>query len=161
MNSVVFKIAVAASVVLFAACGGRQENRKGEKLDFGSATMDAGKSIVGEWDIVGIMCGDSIAISPAETMPGVDVAMELAADETYVVRTGCNTISGSYASRGNSIKFTDGMMTEMACDDMAVEDALRQLLPEIEYCELSEDGAMATLSASDSRDIIRLTRKHD
>ena len=53
------------------------------------------------------------------------------------------------------------MMTEMACDDMAVEDALRQLLPEIEYCELSEDGAMATLSASDSRDIIRLTRKHD
>ncbi len=125
MNSVVFKIAVAASAVLFAACGGRQENRKGEKLDFGSATMDAGKSIVGEWDIAGIMCGDSIAISPAETMPGVDVAMELAADETYVVRTGCNTISGSYASRGNSIKFADGVMTEMACDDMAVEDALR------------------------------------
>ena len=56
--------------------------------------------------------------------------------------TNCNSISGEYVLRGDSISLGDGAMTEIACDNMAVEDALRKILPEIATVDMENDSVV-------------------
>ena len=41
---------------------------------------------------------------------------------------------------GNSIKLHDGMMTEIACEDMVTEEALRKILPRITTVDVENDS---------------------
>lgn len=43
---------------------------------------------------------------------------------------------------GDSIKIEPGLMTEMACDNMATEDALRRILPSISTIEVQNDSVI-------------------
>lgn len=54
--------------------------------------------------------------------------------------TNCNYISGYYTVSGDSITLGDGVMTEMACDDMQTEDALRRILPDIAAIDVENDS---------------------
>ena len=63
-------------------------------------------------------------------------------DSTYFIQTNCNTISGTYTIKGDSITLGDGAMTEMACDDMSVEDALRRILPDISTIDVQNDSVV-------------------
>ena len=63
-------------------------------------------------------------------------------DSTYFIMTNCNSFNGSYTVKGDSIKLSDGAMTEMACDDMRTEDALRRVLPHISTIELQNDSVV-------------------
>ena len=56
--------------------------------------------------------------------------------------TNCNSISGQYTVKGDSITLGDGAMTEMACDNMATEDALRRILPRISTMDTQSDSVI-------------------
>lgn len=149
----------AASVMIAAAsCGGNADKKDSAWQQPQAVAVPAGKTIVGEWNIAEIVCGDSVRIVPSELLPEADVTMTFRADDTFYAATGCNQMSGGYASRGNTIKFADAMMTEMACEHMEVEDALRMLLPALEYCGFSEDGSEAEVKTADGSGYIKLLR---
>lgn len=149
----------AVSVMIAAAsCGGDSAKTASVGTQPEAVAVPAGESIVGEWRITEIVCGDSIKIIPSQLLPDVDVTMTFNADETFYAATGCNSVSGSYASRGGSIKFGDAMMTEMACEHMEVEDALRVMLPDLEYCEFTEGGSEAVLKGASGGCYIKLSR---
>ena len=63
-------------------------------------------------------------------------------DSTYFIMTNCNSFNGSYTVRGDSIRLGDGAMTEMACDDMQTEDALRRILPHISTIDVQNDSVV-------------------
>ncbi|WP_289833357.1 META domain-containing protein, partial [uncultured Muribaculum sp.] len=75
-------------------------------------------------------------------------------DSTYFIKTNCNTISGTYTIKGDSIILGDGAMTEMACDNMAVEDALRRILPNIATVYIQNDSIARLDSRNPSEYIV-------
>lgn len=64
-------------------------------------------------------------------------------DTAYVAMTGCNTLGGSYKlSADGKLKFSSGMSTLMACNDMTVEGGVSMILPKVE--RYSIDGNVVT-----------------
>ena len=49
-------------------------------------------------------------------------------DTTFTGKAGCNNMSGRFALKGTSIKFSDIITTKMACDKLEQETAFLQLL---------------------------------
>lgn len=116
----------------------------GKTADGGVGSEDASQSvadvnITGQWFIENIVFDDSTYVRPSEEVPGTAQYIVFT-DSTYSIMTNCNSISGTVAISGDSIRLGDGMMTELACDNMATEDALRKILPEIAAVDVENDS---------------------
>ena len=134
-------IAVAALLMATAtACTGNKET-KADKVDNAAQTEVAHADIRGQWYIENIVFNDSDYVRPDETSSSMKQYI-MFEDSTYFIVTNCNSISGSYTVKGDSIKLGDGAMTEMACDDMRSEDALRRILPHISTIDVQNDSVM-------------------
>ena len=134
-------IAVAALLMATAtACTGNKET-KADKVDNAAQTEVANADIRGQWYIENIVFNDSDYVRPDETSSSMKQYI-MFEDSTYFIVTNCNSISGSYTVKGDSIKLGDGAMTEMACDDMRSEDALRRILPHISTIDVQNDSVM-------------------
>lgn len=127
----------AVSAVIVTGCSCAKENKTDVLVDEEQpATADA--DIRGQWYIENIVFSDSDYVRPDEAVPGVSQYIVFE-DSTYFIMTNCNSISGSYKIEGDSITLGDGAMTEMACDNMATEDALRRILPDISTIDVQND----------------------
>lgn len=109
--------------------------------------------LIGQWYIENIVFNDSTNVRPEEEVPDSKQYITFEAD-TYSIITNCNTISGAYSIKGDSIKIEDGAMTEIACDNMATEDALRKILPTIETVDVTNDSIVRLNSTDVSSYIV-------
>lgn len=134
-------IAVAALLMAAATgCSGNKET-KADKVDNAAQTEVANADIRGQWYIENIVFSDSDYVRPDETSSSMKQYIVFE-DSTYSIMTNCNSISGSYTVKGDSIKLGNGAMTEMACDDMRTEDALRRILPHISTIDVQNDSVV-------------------
>jgi len=132
-------IAVASLLMATAAgCSGSKVTTADSTYNEAQAEV-ANADIRGQWYIENIVFSDSDYVRPYETMASLNqyVVFE---DSTYFVMTNCNSISGSYAVKGDSVTLSVGAMTKMACDDMKTEDALRRILPGISTIDVQNDS---------------------
>lgn len=130
----------AAAVAVMAGCSGNKEG----KTDAAMAepqTETVAADMRGQWYIENIVFSDSDYVRPDEVVPGVSQYIVFE-DSTYFIMTNCNSISGTYSVKGDSITLGDGAMTEMACDNMATEDALRRILPAISTIDVQNDSVV-------------------
>lgn len=134
------KLLIAAAAVS-AACS----SRNGESVD-----------IKGEWLLENIVFSDSDYVRPAEEVPGARQYV-IFEDKNYVIQTNCNTFSGSYTVKGNSIILGDAGWAEMACDNMVTEDAIRRILPNIATIYIENDS-IARLDSRNPSEYIVLRR---
>ena len=131
--------AATALTILTASCVGNKENKEtvGNQQQETVANVD----MRGQWYLENIVFSDSeyVRVRPDVRLSSIHqyVVFE---DSTYFIRTNCNSISGTYTIKGDSITLGDGAMTEMACDNMAVEDALRRILPNIATVYIQNDS---------------------
>lgn len=134
-----FAIAIL-SAGISTGCSGNKNNSTDAAT---STTLEimADADIRGQWDIENIVFSDSDYVRPDETIHSLRQYI-IFEDSTYFIQTNCNTISGPYTIKGDSITLGDGAMTEMACDDMAVEDALRRILPDISTIDIQNDSVV-------------------
>lgn len=139
-----YNISFIAGVILFlvmtTGCSGNKEtksDRAGEEIQTEVANAD----IRGQWYIENIIFSDSDYVRPDETSSSMKQYIVFE-DSTYFIMTNCNTFNGSYTVKGDSIKLGDGIMTEMACDDMQTEDALRRILPHISTIDVQNDSVV-------------------
>lgn len=137
-----YRIALLALLGLFTAttsgCSGNQ-GAQSDKASTDPAITNA--DIRGQWFIENIVFSDSDYVRPDEAVPGAKQYIVFE-DSTYFIMTNCNSISGSYSINGDSITLRDGAMTEMACDNMATEDALRRILPRISTIDVQSDSVV-------------------
>jgi hypothetical protein len=134
-------IAVAALLMATATgCSGNKEV-KANKVANSSQSETANADIRGQWYIENIVFSDSDYVRPDETSSSMKQYIVFE-DSTYFIMTNCNTINGSYTIKGDSITLGDGAMTEMACDDMRTEDALRRILPHISSIDVQNDSVI-------------------
>lgn len=139
-----YNISFIAGAILFlimtTGCSGNKEtksDRAGEEIQTEVANAD----IRGQWYIENIVFSDSDYVRPDETSSSMKQYIVFE-DSTYFIMTNCNTFNGSYTVKGDSIKLGDGIMTEMACDDMQTEDALRRILPHISTIDVQNDSVV-------------------
>lgn len=131
-------VAVAlGTAVIATGCTGAKEN-KTENENTEAQTAVANADLRGQWIIENIVFSDSDYVRPAEAVPGVSQYINFQ-DSTYSIITNCNSISGNYTVKGDSITLEAGPMTQMACENMATEDALRRILPDIATVEVQND----------------------
>lgn len=133
-------MALLALLGLFTAMTSGCSGNQGAQSD--NASTDPGMphaDIRGQWFVENIVFSDSDYVRPDEAVPGATQYIVFE-DSTYFIMTNCNSISGSYSINGDSITLRDGAMTEMACDNMATEDALRRILPRISTIDVQSDS---------------------
>lgn len=137
-RSSILSVATALTI-LTASCGGNKENK--ETADNQQQDTMANVDMRGQWYLESIVSSDSeyMRVRPDIRLSSIHQYIVFE-DNTYFIQTNCNTISGTYAVKGDSIIFGDGVMTEMACDNMAVEDALRRILPNIATVYIQNDS---------------------
>lgn len=134
---------IAGAVLLIAASAGCSGNKGAKALNADNAaqTEVADADIRGQWYIENIVFSDSDYVRPDETSSSMKQYIVFE-DSTYFIMTNCNSISGPYTIKGDSLKLGDGAMTEMACDDMRTEDALRRILPGISTIDIQNDSVI-------------------
>ncbi len=85
--------------------------------------------IQGQWEIEKIVENDSSSVAPAEVEDGITALIDFREDNTFGIMTNCNHLGGLYRQTNDSLLLTDIATTEMACDNMEVEEMLRKVLP--------------------------------
>lgn len=133
-------IVVALLMLVTTGCSGNKE-AKVDKVADSAQTETANADIRGQWYIENIVFSDSDYVRPDETSSSMKQYIVFE-DSTYFIMTNCNSFNGFYAVKGDSITLRDGAMTEMACDDMQTEDALRRILPRISTIEVQNDSVV-------------------
>lgn len=96
-------------------------------------------NLSGQWYIENIVFNDSTYVRPAEEVPGSRQYITFDS-ESYFIQTNCNTMAGSYEINGDSLSLGDGAITEMACDNMATEDALRHFIMQTAVIDIENDS---------------------
>lgn len=140
MKSYNIAFITGVALLIAAGCSGNKEV-KSDRLDDKAKTEVADADIRGQWYIENIVFSDSDYVRPDETLSSMKQYIVFE-DSTYFIMTNCNSISGSYTVKGDSITLGDGAMTEMACDDMQTEDALRRILPNISAIDVQNDSVV-------------------
>lgn len=133
-------VGVAALMATASGCSGNKEAKE-VNADNAAQVEVANADIRGQWHIENIVFSDSYYVRPDETSSSMKQYIVFE-DSTYFIMTNCNSISGSYTVKGDSIKLGDGAMTEMACDDMRTEDAIRRILPHISSIDVQNDSVV-------------------
>lgn len=131
-----FGIIAIVIAVLAAACSGNVKHNNGIVDE---QTNVAEVDLQGQWYLENIVFNDSDFVRPSEEVPGSRQYI-IFEDSTYSVMTNCNAMTGSYAVKGDSIWLSDGAMTELACDNMVTENALRRIFPNIFRVDIENDS---------------------
>lgn len=148
MNKLSLLALSAAS--LLASC---TSNKQTESTEVASTDTIAAVDLNGQWYMERIAINDSVFVNPSEVVPDVKQYI-IFDDSTYYVQTNCNSISGAYIQKGDSITLCDGAMTEMACENMATEDMLRKVIPAIATVTVENDSTITLNAAQTSEQIV-------
>lgn len=147
-----FIVSAVVPAIIATGCSGVKEN-KADSVGSRAQPVEAVADIRGQWYIENIVFSDSEYVRPDEAVPGSRQYF-IFDDSTYCVMTNCNSISGSYVVNGDSIVLGDGCMTEMACDNMATEDALRRIIPRISTMDVQNDTVIRLNGSSPAECIL-------
>lgn len=128
------------AAVALGACTNKTDKAAAAADAAVTETPAAAADIVGYWYIDNIVLGDSLSVRPAEQAPMR--AYIIFTDSTYSIMTNCNAFNGSYSLKGDSLRMGDGAMTEIACDNMVTEDAVRRILPQIATVKVENDSVI-------------------
>lgn len=143
-------VVLAAAALALGACS----HKAGEAE--ATAPAEQTNALAGEWKIDDVVVNDSLRVTREDIESGVQ-SVTFGTDSSYVINTNCNTIQGSYTLTGDSLTLEPGLMTEMACENMRVEELLRVLLPELKTVSMENDSV--TRLNSDREGYVILKRK--
>ncbi len=112
----------ASAVVLMAGCSAKSENRDAD--DEATVQLDTA-GLQGDWRL------ESWRVDCATTdfSDGRDYVLTFnEPDNTFGLSTDCNRIGGMFDITNDTIRFANVLVTEMACDEMTVEQTMLRLL---------------------------------
>jgi heat shock protein HslJ len=99
------------------------------------------------WSLASFISGDTVSSVPV----GISAAFTFADDGTFSANFGCNSGGGTYVTEGNTITFSDIVMTKMACGGAGgqVESAVLTVIGAEGPIQFAIDAGSLTFMAGD------------
>lgn len=139
--------------MLLASCGGRTASSDSQPEEDSSSRAGA-IDIKCTWNIENVVVNDTLYARPSEVTPGIQQTFTFA-EESFGINTNCNNIGGEYTLKGDSISFSNMLITEMACDNEEVERLLLRVLPEINTLDCLNDSTLRLNSDSSAYIVLK------
>lgn len=146
-----------SALVGMMACSGVKGESSSDSVMVQSETAGRECSLTGQWLIENVEVNDSVYVRPSEIGEGVTSYIDFREDNTFGIMTNCNHIGGNYHLSGDSISFSDMSCTEMACDNMELEEILKKVLPQIRAVDCLNDS-LTRLNAANAEAYIVLKK---
>lgn len=146
---------ILPAILLMVSCGGPNSRSLSGSLQMADCDTAVCASIEGQWLLEHVVAGDTLEVRPADVDPESKLYAHFYNDSTFNFQTGCNAIGGRYAQTGNAIVISDMMWTEMACEDMRVEELLRNVLPQVSTVDWSNDSILRLNSSSSAYIVLK------
>lgn len=128
--------------LLMASCSGQQNNSLSDTSHVSDTDNAVCISIEGQWLLEHVVVNDTLDVRPADVDPEFKLYAHFYNDSTFNFQTGCNAIGGRYVQTGDSIVMSDMLCTEMACQDMRVEELLKDVMPQVKTVDWNNDSIM-------------------
>lgn len=126
-----------------------------------SCDKNTSAGLSGKWRIVEYKCiATSAPIGLSQVPDNFDYSLEFDNQGNVICNTGCNLVSGQYTVKGDELTFPEITSTEMACDDMLVEESVKHILPAIKTFEIKNDTILF-LKDADGHTLMELTKTTD
>lgn len=126
--------------LLMVSCGGQNNKSLSDSSQVSDTDTVASASIEGQWLLEHVVVNDTVEVRPAEDAPEAKLYAYFYNDSTFNFQTGCNAIGGRYVQTADSIFIGDMLCTEMACEDMRVEELLKAVLPQVKTVDWNNDS---------------------
>ncbi len=152
-----WKFLILCLLVTASACTGTKGDTNISKVNENTGAETKIADIQGQWMIENIVENDSSYVRPSDLENAVTVYIDFRKDYSFGINTNCNHISGQYVVKNDSIALNDISATEMAFDNMEIEDMLKKILPEVNYLD-SINHSIARLNTKDSASYIVLKK---
>lgn len=150
------KIFYLLTTIIFMASCGRQNNKPvSDTMQVSDNESSVCAPIEGRWLLEHVVVNDSLEVRPADADPEARLYVHFYNDSTFNFQTGCNAIGGRYVQTGDSIAISDILWTEMACEDMRVEELLRTVLPQSNTIDWSNDSIMRINTATSAYIVLK------
>lgn len=140
------------------SCGSKKSDSEITEGKEATSTSEVVNSILGQWEIENVVENDSSYVRPSEIDPKTTAYIDFKEDKTFGVMTNCNHIGGEYVQDKDSISLTNISSTEMACDNMELEEKLKKVLPIVNSIDCLNDS-ITRLNTSKGDSYIVLRRK--
>ncbi len=121
-----------------ASCTGNKGSQ--EQASDSQNQKEQVENIQGQWQIENVVENDSSYIRPSEIDPEMTSYIDFRDDNTFGIVTNCNHIGGTYTQSNDSIHLNEIMTTEMACDNMELEEMLKKVLPSVTTIDCLNDS---------------------
>lgn len=126
-----------------------------------SCDKNTSVELSGKWRIVEYKCiATSAPIGLSQVPDNFDYSLEFDNQGNVICNTGCNLVSGQYTVKGDELTFLEITSTEMACEDMLVEESVKHILPVIKTFEIKNDTILF-LKNADGHTLMELTKIKD
>lgn len=123
-------LAVIIMTVILTGCSSKKATTGGNQTNMEQATAVIGK----KWQLIELY-GKAIPATINGKMPFIEF---FEADNRYSASAGCNGLGGSFTLENNGrIKFSQGMSTMMACQNMEVESEFKNVLEQADNYTIS------------------------
>ncbi len=123
-----------------------------------SCDKHSGVELYGKWRIVEYKCiATSAPIGLSQVPDNFDYSLEFDNQGNVICNTGCNLVSGQYIVKGDKLTFPEITSTEMACEDMLMEESVKHIFPVIKAFEIKNDSVLF-LKDADSHILMKLTK---
>lgn len=130
---------ILPAILLIVSCSGQSNKTLSDTSKMSDADSAVCASVEGQWLLEHVVMNDTLEVRPADIGPESKLYAHFYNDSTFNFQTGCNAIGGQYEQKGDSIVMTNMMWTEMACEDMQIEELLRDVLPQVKTVDWSND----------------------
>lgn len=135
-----------AGALMLTACGTSEKTT--EEAENSDMTP---KELLGTWQIMNIVESDSSYIRPE----GDEQTISFTSDSTFSVSTNCNILGGYYKLDGDKMTVGDALFsTMMYCPDSQVEDAMKQIMPQVTAVDFTNDSTVRLNTAQPERYIV-------
>lgn len=128
------------AILLMVSCGRQNNKSLSDTSQMSESNINACASVEGQWLLEHVVVNDTLEVRPVDIDPDSKLYAHFYNDCTFNFQTGCNAIGGRYVQTGDSIAMSDMMWTEMACDEMSVEELLKDVLPQVKTVDWNNDS---------------------
>lgn len=133
---------ILPAIFLMVSCGSQNNKSLSDNSKMSDSDTTACASVEGQWLLEHIVVNDTLEVRPVDIDPDSKLYAHFYNDSTFNFQTGCNAIGGRYVQVGDSIIIRDMMWTEIACDEMTVEELLKDILPQVKTVDLDNDSIL-------------------